>query len=544
MTEVALILACAAVGFGVARLVKVPAVPVLLIAGFALGESGLLGEPDVRYDLLAMGVGFLLFFVGTELNPQRIKHYRRAALRIGFIQFLALGGIGLAVALLFGRDLATSAYVGLAVAASSTLIVIRLLQQRRQMFEPFGRTVIGVLLLQDTLVVLLLPFLYKADAGIVAALVAVAITVAMAGVAYVMLRWIVPWLVSRLYDDDEILLLVVLAILFLFIGAAYLFDVPLVSGAFIAGVALSSFPASGFVRLQFNPLSDFFTSVFLVVLGTLASVSIGWQLLEALAYAGVVLVVTPVLVTFVAERSGLSTRASIESGLLLAQTSELSLVIVLNAFLAGTIGQDMLSVIVLTTVLTMVLTPLISTDRFTWALMRWHPAPQRHGSTEFATEDHIVLLGVGRHGIPLLETLLFAGYDIVVVDDDVALVTDLLENDVPCLRGDASDPTVLERVGADRAKVIISLIRRPKDNLKVLAVAGDTPVIVRVFEDEDEEIIREAGGVPVSFAEAAAEGFLVWFSQWTGMAVPVKQEVTSAAGNEQPGGVADISKKK
>lgn len=531
MTEVAIIVACAAAGLGLSHMLRVPSVPALLVFGFLLGKTGFLGDPEIRYDLLILGVSVLLFFAGTELNPQRVRRYRLGALRIGFTQFIVLGLVGVGAALLFARPPAAAAYVGLALAASSTLVVVRLLQQRRQMFEPYGRTVLGVLLLQDLLVIGMLPFLDRIEAGVRAGFLALGATLVLAGAAYVLLRSVVPWLVRRLYDDDEVLLLVVLSILFLFVGGAYFAQIPIVTGAFLAGVALSAFPASGFVRLQFNPLSDFFTALFLVILGTLVTVSSATLVLEALAYAAVVLLVTPFLVTWIGERSGLSARASIEGGLLLAQTSEFSLVLVLGAFLAGTVGQDILSVIILTTVLTMTLTPIISTDRVASWLMHLHPAPQRHGTSEFKTRDHVLLLGVGRHGMPLLETLLFAGYDVMVIDDDAALISDLTDNDVPCLRGNASESSVLERVGASRARVIISMIRRPMDNLKVLAEAGDVPVIVRVFEDEDEALIREAGGITVSFSDAAADGFFEWFERWSG----------SHSGEEQVDDVGDIS---
>lgn len=514
MIEIAVILACAAVAFAVAQVLKVPPVPVLLVAGFGLGHSGLSGDPEILYDILLLGVGFLLFYVGTELNPERVKQYRSVALRLGFAQFIVLGLIGTGVALLFAHDLLTAAYIALALAASSTLVVVRILQQRRQMFEPFGRTVIGVLLLQDSIVVLLLPFLYRLEDGLAAALVAVALTVGMAGIAYVMLRWIVPWAVERLFADDEYLLLVVLAVLFLFLGATYFLNLPIVTGAFIAGVALSSFPASGFVRLQFSPLSDFFTSLFFIVLGTLATATSVDILLEALAFSAVVLVVTPILVTLVGERSGLSSRAAIESGLLLSQTSEISLVLALNAFFAGSISQDVLSTLILVTAITMMLAPFISTDAVTWFLMRKHPFPHRPYHLDLSVRNQVVLLGVGRHGMALLETLLFAGYDIMVVDDDVALIDDLQRNDVPCIRGEASDPAILKRVGADRADVVISMIRRPKDNLKILRASGDTPVLVRVFEEEDEQMLKEAGAIPISFSRAAAEDFLQWFEEW------------------------------
>jgi Kef-type K+ transport system membrane component KefB len=516
MTELGILIGCAAVAYAVARIVGIPVIPTLLVAGYVVGQTGLLTDADLQFNLLTLGVGFLLFFVGTELNPARVRHYRGASIRIGALQFVTLGIIGFGVALLLGEGMFVAAHIALALTASSTLVVVRLLQQRRQMFEPAGRTVIGVLLFQDIVIILLLPFLYRFSEGFLPAIVAVGVTAAMAAFAFVMLRYIVPTLVRRVHGDNEILLLLVLAILAVFVGVAHMIDLPIVTGAFLAGVALSSFPASGLVRLQFNSVNDFFSALFFTVLGTLAAVSNPMVWVNALILSAVVVVLTPPLVTLVAERAGLSSRNAIESGLLLSQTSEISLVLVLPAFFAGILSQEVLSTIILVTAFTMTLTPSLTAARTVrWAL-KLHPSPYETIRAPERPQNHILLLGMGPNAIPLLETLLFSGYEVFVVDDDPALIDELAQNEVPALRGDASDPQVLQRAGIDRARAAISMIRRPKDNAVILDHAGQTPVIVRVFEEEDRRLVEERGGKAISFSDAAADGFVDWLDEWLG----------------------------
>jgi FlaA1/EpsC-like NDP-sugar epimerase len=321
------------------------------------------------------------------------------------------------------------------------------------------------------------------------------------------------------------------------VGVSYLLDVPVVTGAFLAGVALSSFPTSGFVRQQFNSVTDFFAALFFTVLGTLAAVSNPVVWLHAIILTAVVLLLTPPLVTFVAERAGLSSRNAIESGLLLSQTSEISVVLVLPAYFAGVLGQDVLSTIILVTAITMLLTPTITTPRVIWWLMRKHPSPYQSVRAPECPERHILLLGMGPHAIALLETLLFAGYEVFVVDDDPALIEELAGNEVPCLRGDASDPQVLERAGIDRARVAISMIRRPSDNKAILRQAGPTPVIVRVFEDEDRHMVERAGGIAISFSEAAADGFFQWLHTWLGEEQPAAASASQHSPDHE-GGIA------
>jgi monovalent cation:H+ antiporter-2, CPA2 family len=123
--------------------------------------------------------------------------------------------------------------MALALAASSTLVVIRVLSQRQQLFEPFGRLVVGVLLIQDLLIILLIAAVAHIEDGLSAAFVSVNGTLGLMVLAYVGLRWVTPWLLVTLDLDEEERLLVVLAILFLFIGASYLISVPIVVGAFL-----------------------------------------------------------------------------------------------------------------------------------------------------------------------------------------------------------------------------------------------------------------------------------------------------------------------
>jgi Kef-type K+ transport system membrane component KefB len=512
MIGIFLLLAGAAAGLGLSRWLRLPAIPMLLLAGLALGQVALLPEQEILEQSLVLGLTFLVFVAGIELNPRRVGAQKRAALRVGVAQFLLLGGVGTAFAWAAGLGLQTALYIGLALTASSTLVVVRLLQQRRQLFEPFGRLVIGVLLLQDLLVILLIPLLGRAPDGVIAMATGLAAALLLVALAYVCLRWVTPFIVVRLKPDEEYLLLTVLAILFVFMGMADVLGLPLVAGAFLAGVSLSGFPVSGVIRGLLSSLSDFFLAIFFIAFGALLTLPSPSELYIALLLTVLVVLFTPLLVTVVAERAGLSSRPAIESGLLLAQTSEFSLVVALQGLVLGHVGGEVFRIVAFVTVVTMVLTPFISTDRVTWRLMRLYPA-RRRGGDELEAQDHILLLGCGDNGMPLLETLITAGKPVVVVDDDPAVIDRLREGDVPCIRGDGTDLDVLRAARAREARVIISTVRRPTENEAVLSYARGVPVICRVFEPEDAETIRADGGTPVLYSEAAAADFLAWLEQ-------------------------------
>ncbi|MEX2583227.1 MAG: cation:proton antiporter [Gemmatimonadota bacterium] len=514
MTAIAILLAGAAVALGLARWLRLPSVPFLLVAGLLVNVLGLMPERELLEDTLQLGLAFLLFAAGTELNPRRVGSKRSAAVRVGLAQFGVLGAIGFAGVYMLGAPLQEAIYLALALAASSTLLVVRLLQQRRQMFEPFGRLVLGVLLMQDMLVILLLPVLTGLPEGIGETLQGLAGTAVLVVGVLVWVSWVAPLFVLRMRLDDEGLLLVTLATLFIFIGAAVWLGLPMIAGAFLAGVALSGFPVNGIVRGQLASLSDFFLAIFLTALGGLIEIPDAGDLLIAVALIAIVVLVTPPLVTVIAEAAGMSARAAIESGLLLAQTSEFSLVIALQGWSIGHVREEVLTIVAIVTMVTMFLTPFIATNRMTWRLMSLHPLRSRHGLAQ-PRSGHMLLLGCGDTGMPILETLVTAGHEVVVVDDDPAVIEALRDGEIPCIRGDGSDFDVLRMAGAEQAAVIISTMRRPRDSLHLLTRVRDIPVLVRVFDEEDARRIRQHGGIPISYADAAADDFLAWLEQAT-----------------------------
>lgn len=361
MAAVLYIMLAAVGGLAVARWLRLPGVPLLLLGGIVMRSVGLLPDEGLLRDAILLGLAFMVFFAGTELNPSRIGAQKRAALIVGLVQFCAIAVIGAGIALILELAWETALYLGLALTASSTLVVVSLLRARQQFFEPFGRLVLGVLLLQDLLVIVAIGGLSGVDGGTAGVLLGLGKTLLLIGLAMVCVRWVTPWLIVKLDLDEESLLLVVLAILFMFVGLSYVLGLPpmvaLVVGAFLAGVALSGFPSNGMVRGQINSLADFFQAVFFVGLGA----SLVWLTPEEFAVALllilVVVLITPPLVLAISRRVGLSTRVGTESGLLLAQCSEFSLIVVLLGMSQGHISDRVFYVVAVVTVVTMVLTP-------------------------------------------------------------------------------------------------------------------------------------------------------------------------------------------
>ena len=513
MIELTVLLASAALGFGAARWTGLPPIPVLILAGVA-GSAAFPLDDQFLGDALTLGVIGLVFVAGIELNPARLWGRGNAAIRVGLVQFVVLGALGMLASLLLGLEAGASAYVALALAASSTLVVVKILQDRGLMYEPVGRLVTGVLLFQDLLIILCIPVVARLEEGWGAAAAGVGATLGLMAVTGAICRWGAPALLRRFTFEEEIVLLLGLSTLFGFMGAALLLGLPPVSGAFLAGVSLSGFPTSAVVRGQVSSLGDFFHPLFFAALGAILPLPSAVELGRAMVLGILVVGVTPPLVAVLAERVGFSARPALASGLLLSQTSEFSLVVALQGLLLGQLDEGVFVVVTLVTVGTMITTPFLTSDRTTWALVRMHPF-RRSPRLPRTPEGHVLLLGCGQHGEHLLEELIVTRSEIVVVDDDPALVDRVRKAGVTALRGDISDVRLLEKVGADRARVVLSTVPRREDNVPLLRFARGVPILVRGFNLEDGEWIAARGGRPILYSEAAAEDFRDWFeNEW------------------------------
>lgn len=521
MSGIAILIAAAAAGFALSNWLKLPVIPLLIVLGFALSRIGLTTDPDALKNMMGLGLAFLVYSAGIELDPRRFAGKLKAVLLIAVAQFLvlAIGGFLLALALGFGT--LSALYLGGALATSSTFVVIRQLQKRAGSLRAYGRLAIGVLLAQDLAIIVVIVVLGAFPLGAKAMGVGFGSVVLIGTLSFISQRWFFPWLVQRLRLDAEILLLILLGTLFAFAGLADLLGLPFVAGAFFAGFALSSFPVNGEARSLLTSLSSFFLAIFFIALGALVELPDPWLALKAATFVLLVLVVTPPLVAALAEwKGGLSSRNAIKTGLLLAQTSEFSLVLGLFALQLDGVPAEVLSVITIVAVTTMAITPFLASDPFARRLLRFHPVHRRI-KTENEWHDHVLMLGFGSEGMWVANPLREAGHQVVVIDHDPVMIEHLERAGIPCVRGDTTDEKVLRGAGFKQAKLILISMPNVNEALRILDYerAEGTPVVVRVFEEGHAHEIEQHGGIPVLNSHASAEQFMEWFvaQGWDGL---------------------------
>ncbi|MCC5833490.1 MAG: cation:proton antiporter [Opitutales bacterium] len=516
MTGFILIILVAAAAHGIAALLRLPVIPMYLLGGIALqwvGGNGV--QPENWVTAVELGLIFLVFFVGIELNPKRINRQLNAVWRVGLFQFFAVGLLGYLIAYALGYSQIEAIYITFALSASSTLVVVRLLKQRQQMFEPYARLVSGVLLLQDVFIIVILVLLLRSGAGPEAMAWGLGATLLLGMLAWIGHRWLIQLVIVRMRQDEETLLLTVLTTLFIFVGLAHLLELPLAVGAFMGGFVLSAFPVSGIVRGMVSSLSGFFMALFFTALGGLIVIPSLGMLLDGLILGVCLIVITVPLVTWVAERAGISARSAIESGLLLSQTSEFSLILVFHGFLLNQISGELFSLVVLMTAGTMALTPFLSHDRVAIFLMRLHPWVGNRWQLPEDLKDHVVILGYSRAGDYMALPVRDAGCPVVVVDDDPVIVRRLKGMDIHAVAAEASDEKTLKRVHADKARLVIVALRRFSDAAKILKFLKPykVKVWVRVFDESQAAEIERSGGKAIMGVHKTIERFMEWIKK-------------------------------
>ncbi len=527
MIDLAVLLSTASVAFGISRLAGIPVVAVLVTTGIAMASFISLPR-DLLQTAMELGLAFLLFSMGIELSPERFLNRLGTIFSISIAQVIAVAIAAVYIALAFGHPSNEATLLALAVASSSTVAIIRHVRKQGQLYEPFGRLVTGVLLVQDSIMIASLVFWQQLESGQDLWYTGYGL-IAMVLISALMHRVIIPRIVRIFQEDSEILLLVSLSMLFIFLGMAHWLKIPSFAGAFAAGFSLSAFPVNGLVRAQLGSVTDFFLAFFFVSVGAMITIPSLNGMLTTLALIVMLFTITPIVVTLVSERFNISSRASIESGLLLAQAGELSLAAGLFSLNSGQIDSEVFSIIALTTVISMAITPILAIDSTTFFLMTRRSRLRRRRKSSNLT-GHIVVIGYGTVSRRIIDQLLKTGRQVVIVDDDPRVIASLPSDKVIGIVGDVNDHRAMQAAGLKQAHTIFSFARRTKDALHVLRLVKDhnVRVVARVFDEKSAQQITEHGGIAINAMQSAIKDFLRWLATITPEVKPAARKTNPA----------------
>lgn len=471
--EVAVLLAIAsAVGFlGVA--LRQPLIVSFIAVGILAGPSGLalVRTGEVVETLARLGVSLLLFLVGLKLELALIRRFGRVAVATGLGQvvFTSLGGFALCLAL--GMEAVESLYAAVALTFSSTIIIVKLLSDKREIDSLHGRIALGFLIVQDLCVVVAMIVLSAYGAatsedGAAALGRALGGGLALIALTALFMRFVAEPLLVRLAREPE--LLVVFAIGWAAAGAAAADAVGLSKelGGLLAGVSLGSTSVRETIAARLAPLRDFLLLFFFLQLGALFDFSaIGGELVRAAVLSLFVLIGNPLIVMVIMGVMGYRKRTSFLAGLTVAQISEFSLVFIALGHELGHVGLEAVGLTTLVGIVTIGLSTymiIYSAQLYTRLERFLGPFERRSG----LREDHlaekaeaparpVVLCGLGRYGTAIAERLCERGVGFLGVDFDPEAVRTFQRRGWPAIYGDITDPVFVSHLPIDRAEWVV-----------------------------------------------------------------------------------------
>jgi len=513
ITELAIIIFFAAVLGVFAKTLRQPVLLAYLLTGVllvtAFSSFQFLSTETFRL-FSDLGIMFLLFLVGLEVNYASLRFVGRAALSLGALQLALTFAGGFFLAGWLGFPPLSAAYLALAFSLSSTVVVVKLISDKHDMGALYAKLALGVLVLQDLVAMLALVFLsgFSADAALGTPWGAIAISFLKALVFFGVLFWLgkraLPALFDRISRSEELLFLVSLAWLFSIAAVAGKIGLSIEIAGFLAGFALSNSSEHFQIATKMRPLRDFFILGFFVFLGSSAGMA-GFSTLSATTWIFIafVLLVKPLTVFFSLAAMGYRARTNFFTGVSLAQVSEFSFVIAALGVKFGHIGSAVAAVIAVTGAISILLSSylIIHAEGLARALRRLISFFERKTAREERTDNEIpakriILIGCHRTGESILLSL--PKEDVLVADFDPEVIHRLRHQGIATFFGDMSDEEAFFRTHAAEATIIISTSPSLEDNemllRRVQKCEGPRPkVIVRAETERDAHALYKRG---------------------------------------------------
>lgn len=465
-----------------ARWARQPLLLAYIAAGVLIGPIGFgfITETDSIQTLAELGLAFLLFIVGLEINPKQLLESGGAASAATFAQVAGSVLLAWGAARALGYSGLPALYLAMATAFSSTMIAVKHLSDRSELDTLPGRVILGILLVQDVLAIVVLaiqPKLGGTAVGSSSLFLGIALSVLkglslVAGTLFAG-RFVLPPLLRSVAKAPEVLLASAVSWCFLVCWAALQAGFSAAVGALLAGVSISTLPYSIDLVAKIRSLRDFFVTLFFVTLGLLLPVPTPRLLVTALVLSAAVVAGRFLTLPPLLRILGYDNRVGLMSAIHLSQISEFALVIVLVGASAGVghITPEVVSVVVMVLVLTATLSTYLvrRSHPIVRALVRWTKGtaledPLASGAQRDAHGSSIVLVGCFRVGRSLVPGLLAAARPFSVIDFNPHTYRELERLGVRCFYGDISHLDTLEHTDVANARVLVSSI--PDDFLR------------------------------------------------------------------------------
>lgn len=515
--EITAIVVLAAILGMVGRKMRQPLLIMFLAAGILAGPSvlGIIENYD-QIELLAhMGIALLLFIVGLKLDLDLIRVIGPVALATGLGQIIFTSAIGLLIALALGMSAINAAYTAVALTFSSTIIIVKLLSDKKEIDSLHGQIAIGFLIIQDIAAILALVLLTTFGATVMdgemvfgQALIIFLKGLGMLVLIALLMKFVLPGLVNHLANSQEMLLLFAIAwAVFLGAGSEWLGFSKEV-GAFIAGVSLASTAYRDAIGARLSTLRDFLLLFFFIDLGARLDWStVTSQVGSSVIFSLFVLIGNPLIVLIIMGLMGYRSRTSFLAGLTVAQISEFSLIVAALGLSIGHINQETMGLITLVGVVTIFASTymiLYSGPLYDF-LARWlkifeKKNPYREAAIDTLTDPQtvdVILVGLGNYGSALANHLLRRGKSLLGVDFDPSIIRKWRDRGVSVIYGDVTAPETHEHLPLDKTRWVVSSIRSRELNMSLIKHLRDArfsgKIALTATDQKEEDAFRKAG---------------------------------------------------
>ncbi|MFC1742019.1 cation:proton antiporter [Nanoarchaeota archaeon] len=504
MFEIGMLVIFAGLGTYIAKLTKQPLIPAYIISGILVGKFfGFVTNHELIVQLSEFGIAFLLFMVGLEMEFKKLKDIGAVSFVVGLGQMALTFCLGYVVVKLLGFNATEAVYLGLVIAFSSTMVVIKILSDKLETNTLHGRLIIGILVVQDILAIAALSYLASISSAGVGYMFFVRMLAVLA-IAFLVGKYIFPHVFEFAAKSRELLLTISLSVCFLFALVFHSIGLSMTVGAFVAGVLLANLPYNIEIAGKVKPLRDFFSILFFTSLGLqLVTDGLSLMIIPLLVLLLLVIVAKPLVIHLLLMMMRHQPRTSFLTATSLGQVSEFSLILVMLGISMGAIPQQILTMTIMLAIATMTFTSYFMDyedsfyKRTIHLLQRMGLKVNHHkksGSEKICYD--VVLCGYDRIGYSILKSLMERNKSIVVVDFNPDVIKKLKKMNVSCVYGDVCDPEIMSHLDVKNAKMVISTANTYEDNLLILQKIKNAnryvPTIVTAHKiDEALELYRQ-----------------------------------------------------
>ncbi len=502
--QLSLVIAVVAIVSIIMKLLRQPLIVGYILTGILVGPSflHLIQDKETFEGFSKIGIALLLFIIGLGLNLDIIRKLGKTVLTVAILEIGAMMILGYLVSIAIGLSSMDALFIGAALTFSSTIIIVKVLNDKREQTRLYGQICIGILLVEDIAATIALLVLSTngngggfspLELGILAAK-----GIGLAGILALVSTKILPRLSKFIASSQELLFLFAIAWGF---GVATLFAMAgfsLEVGALFAGVSLAGLPYAQEIAARLKPLRDFFVVVFFIVLGEgLELHNLGQAILPAIALSLIVILFKPLMVMMGLGFLGYTKRTSFKAGLPIAQISEFSLILIVLAQSYGLVTPQTSAIVTLVAIITIgATTYLMHYDDQLYAGLEHR---LRLFERRVVKEDNksnidypIVMFGYHKGGQEFAKVFREMRRRFIVVDYNPDVIEQLERQRMNFMYGDATDPELLHELNITKTKLIVSVMVDFPTNLSLLKhVAHENPDAIFIchadtFEEANE----------------------------------------------------------